>query len=308
MLQIQQIHKTYAQRPVCHNINLDVAQGELLAILGKSGSGKSTLLNIIAGLVQADGGNIIINQTNHTHTPPEQREIAMMFQDFALLPHLNVWQNVAFGLKMRRVARQKSRELAEKMLAEVGLPHHSERAITQLSGGEQQRVALARALVVEPKVLLLDEPFSSLDTSLRQQLQQQIRQLVKQRNIPAILVSHDPAEACMMADKIALLHSGSLIQHGTPEQLCTQPVNAAAARLLGCLNVSEQHYIPPSAMQFGQGEPCRLTQISRQPQAWRVAVQHPIWGELVAFTERAPQGETLLVAIDETQIVHFQAA
>lgn len=308
MLQIQQIHKTYAQRSVCHNINLQVQQGELLAILGKSGSGKSTLLNIIAGLVQADGGNIIINQTNHTHTPPEQREIAMMFQDFALLPHLNVWQNVAFGLKMRGVAKSQAQALSHKMLAEVGLHDHAERHINQLSGGEQQRVALARALVVEPKVLLLDEPFSSLDTNLRQQLQQQIRQLVKQRNIPAVLVSHDPAEACLMADKIALLHSGSLIQHDTPENLCAKPVNAIAARLLGCLNVFETHYIPPAAIVLGQGEPSHIQQISRQPQAWRIQFHHPTWGELTAFADQAPNPQNFNVHINENQIVHFQAA
>lgn len=306
MLQLNQIHKTYRQKTVCRDINLTVARGELLAILGKSGSGKSTLLNIIAGLVSADSGSVWIDQTDHTHTPPEKREIAMMFQDFALLPHLNVWQNVAFGLKMRGVNVQQSRQQAEQVLHEVGLSDMAMRSVQQLSGGEQQRVALARALVVQPKVLLLDEPFSSLDTHLRQQLQQQIRQLVKQRNIPTILVSHDPAEACLMADNIALLDSGSLIQHGTPAELCTRPVNAVAARLLGCANVNEQRYIPPSAIVLGQGEPCAVQAVSRQPNAWRVVLQHKRWGELVAYSAVAPHNE--LAQIDETQIVAFQAA
>ncbi|UBQ57216.1 ABC transporter ATP-binding protein [Alysiella filiformis] len=308
MLQLHHIHKTYRQHTVCHNINLTVQQGELLAILGKSGSGKSTLLNVIAGLVSADSGDVFINQIRHTHTPPERREIAMMFQDFALLPHLNVWQNVAFGLKMRGVPAQQARTLAENRLAEVGLHNHAERTINQLSGGEQQRVALARALVVEPKVLLLDEPFSSLDTHLRQQLQQQIRQLVKQRHIPAVLVSHDPAEACLMADQIALLHSGSLIQHGTPQALCAQPINAAAARLLGCLNVRDTHYVPPTAIHLGQGEPCTLIQSARQPHGWLLVLQHPIWGEISTLSDQAPPNQHIAVQIDETQIVHFQAA
>lgn len=304
MLQLHQIHKTYRQKTVCHDINLTVSRGELVAILGKSGSGKSTLLNIIAGLTAADGGSVWIDGINHTHSQPEQRQMAMMFQDFALLPHLNVWQNVAFGLRMRGVNAQQSRQHAEQMLHEVGLHDMATQSVQQLSGGEQQRVALARALVVQPKVLLLDEPFSSLDTHLRQQLQQQVCDLVKRHGIAAILVSHDPAEACLMADTLVLLDSGCVIQQGTPAQLCARPVNVVAARLLGCLNVNEWWYIPPSALVLGRGEPCDLREVSRQPNGWRVALTHEKWGDLVVHS--AVQPENALVWVDETQIVEFE--
>lgn len=304
MLQLKQIHKTYRQKAVCCGIDLTVSKGQLLAILGKSGSGKSTLLNIIAGLVLSDSGSVWIDGIDHTRMQPEKRHTAMMFQDFALLPHLNVWQNVAFGLKMRGDTTTKAREQAMQVLSEVGLADMAMRSVQQLSGGEQQRVALARALVLRPKVLLLDEPFSSLDTHLRQQLQQQIRALVKQYDIATILVSHDPAEACLMADTIVLLDSGSVLASGEPAQLCAKPPNAVAARLLGCVNVSDCRYIPPSAIELGRGEPCVWLSVSRQPNAWYVVLRHERWGELVAYSAVEPKNERVFV--DESQIVEFE--
>ena len=181
MLTLSQINKSFRQKTVARNINFSVSAGSITAILGASGSGKSTLLNIIAGLVQPDSGEVYINGAAQNAIAPERRHVAMMFQDFALLPHLNVWQNAAFGLRMRGVNKAAAREQAQELLNEVGMGNMAERHISALSGGEKQRVALARALAGTPKVLLLDEPFSSLDTTLRSQLQSQTRELVRRR-------------------------------------------------------------------------------------------------------------------------------
>lgn len=307
VFQLKNIHKRFEQKIIAQHIDLSVQAGKMLAILGASGSGKSTLLHIAAGLQKADSGEIWLNGENITFRQPEKRKIAMMFQDFALLPHFNVWENVAFGLKLRGIAKQQAKNQAFEILEEVGILHATECHITQLSGGEQQRVALARALVVSPKLLLLDEPFSSLDTTLRQQLQQQINLLIKKRNIPAVLVSHDPAEAALSAQSIALLANGNIIQMGAPAQLFAQPNSAQAARLLGCLNVSEKYFIAPNIIKLtkNKGEKCRVLACFRQPANWRVIVQHPKWGELVAFSQNEV-GEMCDVWVEESQIVQFR--
>ena len=232
MLTLSQINKSFQQKTVARNINFSVSAGSITAILGASGSGKSTLLNIIAGLVQPDGGEVLLGGEKQNVLPPESRHVAMMFQDFALLPHLNVWQNAAFGLRMRGMGKADAKRRAEEMLEEVGLGGMGERRTDALSGGEKQRVALARALVGKPKVLLLDEPFSSLDTALRSQLQQLARDMVRQRDIPAVLVTHDPAEACFMAERIALLADGQLLQHDTPEQILMEQLGLAPSQIM----------------------------------------------------------------------------
>ena len=186
MLELIGIYKAFGSKTVADNISLSVADGKLLAVLGPSGCGKSTLLNIAAGLVAADSGEVWIGGENRSRMPPERRRVALMFQDYALLPHLNVWQNVAFGLKMQGVGKQEARRRAEAALAEVGLAAELGRRTDALSGGEQQRVALARALVVQPQLLLLDEPFSSLDTGLRRQLREQALAQIRRQNIPAV--------------------------------------------------------------------------------------------------------------------------
>lgn len=309
MLVLDKISKSFKQKTVAREISFEVGRGKTAAVLGASGSGKSTLLNIIAGLVQPDGGEVLLDGEKQNALPPESRHVAMMFQDFALLPHLNVWQNAAFGLRMRGMGKADAKRRAEEMLEEVGLGGMGERRTNALSGGEKQRVALARALVGKPKVLLLDEPFSSLDTALRSQLQQLARDMVRQRDIPAVLVTHDPAEACFMADSLVLLSSGSLIQHGTPEEVLQRPANAAAARLLGCMNVSEQRYIPPEAVRISpEGTQCRLLHCFRLPAGWRITAQHPEYGELSCFADAPVHDSTCRIAVAETQIVCFQAA
>ena len=214
MLALKHIRKAFAGKTVADNISLSVADGKLLAVLGPSGCGKSTLLNIAAGLVAADSGEVWIGGENRSRMPPERRRVALMFQDYALLPHLNVWQNVAFGLKMQGVDKHEARRRAEAALAEVGLAAELGRRIDALSGGEQQRVALARALAVQPQLLLLDEPFSSLDTGLRRQLREQTLAQIRRQHIPAVLVTHDPEEALALADHLALMQGGRIVQYG----------------------------------------------------------------------------------------------
>lgn len=314
MLQLKHIHKHYGEKTVADDINLEVGDGELLAILGRSGCGKSTLLKIIAGLVQADSGEVWINGADHTQRPPEQRGISLVFQDYALLPHLNTLQNVAFGLKMQGIGRKESYPKAMEMLAEVGLGNEAQRRVESLSGGEQQRVALARALVTDPQLMLLDESFSSLDTGLRHHLRQFTADHIRRRNIPAVMVTHDPEEAFTLADHIALMDDGKILQTATPDALINRPVNARAARLIGAYNVNDTHYIPQQALHFNQagGTICTVTQFSRLPDHNLLGMQHPQYGEILLLPDPAQTegldlqtGSRWPLRIDEDKIVWF---
>lgn len=307
MLQLVQICKSFADKIVAHNITLTIPNGSITAILGASGSGKSTLLNIIAGLVKPDSGDILLDHVSQKQKQPENRHVAMMFQDFALLPHLNVWQNVAFGLRMRGINKNQARATAHHLLDEVALGQLAERRIDALSGGEKQRVALARALAGEPKILLLDEPFSSLDSTLRGQLQQLTRDLVRRRQIPALLVTHDPHEACLMADELALFARGEWLQTGTPDAILSHPKTAQVARLLGCLNVSDTHYVPQHAIHLhdARGVECTVLSCHQQPEHWRLLVQHPIFCVLTCLAEKNVCESTCRVWVDDQCVITF---
>ena len=210
MLELRHIHQRYADRPLLNDINLTVGAGEIVALLGPSGSGKSTLLNIVAGLQVPDAGSVWFDGQDITDVAPERRRFALMFQDFALFPHLNVQDNVAFGLVEQRVRRADARERALQMLGVFGLSALARRRVWNLSGGEQQRVALARALITEPRVLLLDEPFSALDADLRVGLRQEFRARIQASGMPTLLVTHDETEARDMADRAVRLVQGQL--------------------------------------------------------------------------------------------------
>lgn len=233
MLQLKNINKRFGSKTVAQDINLNVEAGEILAVLGRSGCGKSTLLKTIVGLVRPDSGEVWLNGDNITDMPSEKRNISLMFQDYALLPHLSALDNVGFGLKMRRLPKAEIEEQSMQALCDIGLEHEAQRKPESLSGGEQQRLALARALITRPSLLLLDEAFSSLDTHLRRHLRTLTAERIHSQNIPAILVTHSAEEACTMADTIAIMHEGRILQHGTPETLIRRPVNAQAALLLG---------------------------------------------------------------------------
>lgn len=210
MLELKNISKWYGQQLLADKVNLQVAPGEIVALLGPSGSGKSTLLKIVAGLEAPDGGSVWFDGQDITRMPPERRGFALMFQDFALFPHLNVQDNVAFGLVEQRLGRKVARARAAEMLARFGLAAQLMSRVWTLSGGEQQRVALARALITSPRALLLDEPFSALDTDLRKTLQKEFRERIEAAGMATLLVTHDEAEARAMGRRGVRLVAGQL--------------------------------------------------------------------------------------------------
>ena len=211
MLELRHIHQRYADQPLLQDVSLQVAASEVVALLGPSGSGKSTLLGITAGLQAPDAGSVWFDGQDITTLAPERRGFALMFQDFALFPHLNVLDNVAFGLVEQRHSRRQAREAAAQMLELFGLAALAQRRVWNLSGGEQQRVALARALITQPRVLLLDEPFSALDADLRVALRGEFRARIQAAGMAALLVTHDEQEARAMADRAVRLVDGRLL-------------------------------------------------------------------------------------------------
>ena len=210
MLELKNISKKYESRMLASDLSLGIAAGEIVALLGPSGSGKSTLLKIVAGLEKADAGSVWMDGQDISLLPPERRGFALMYQDFALFPHLSVLDNVAFGLVEQRVAKKVARVRALAMLTLFGLADHARHKVWTLSGGEQQRVALARALITSPRALLLDEPFSALDAELRGKLQDEFRQRIKTAGMATLLVTHDETEARAMAGRGVRLVDGRL--------------------------------------------------------------------------------------------------
>jgi spermidine/putrescine transport system ATP-binding protein len=239
MLEVHHIFKTYEGKPLLKDISFKVETGETICLLGASGSGKSTLLRIIAGLEDPDSGFVSFNGVDLTSTPPHLRDFGLVFQDYALFPHLNVNENVAFGLKMRRLPQGEIMQRVAKSLEMVNLNGFENRQVTDLSGGEQQRVALARALATRPRLLMFDESLGALDRTLREDLLNELRMILHQTNIPAIYVTHDQEEAFAIADHVLILHDGGIIREGTPADVWSNPKSAFVARLLGLGNVLE---------------------------------------------------------------------
>jgi putative spermidine/putrescine transport system ATP-binding protein len=216
-----------------HDVSLDVRAGELVAVIGPSGSGKSTLLKLVAGLETGHTGRIALGGDDMSRTPVHQRHIGMVFQSYALFPHLSVLDNVGYGLKLRKVGTTERRRRAQELLDVVGLGEYAQRAVAQLSGGQQQRVALARALAIDPRALLLDEPLSALDASVRGHLRDQIRSIQQRFNATTLLVTHDQEEALVMADRVAMLKDGRLLQIATPREIYEHPASRAVAEFVG---------------------------------------------------------------------------
>ena len=312
MLQLKNINKRFGSKTVAQDINLNVKAGEILAVLGRSGCGKSTLLKTIVGLVRPDSGEVWLNGDNITDMPSEKRNISLMFQDYALLPHLTALDNVGFGLKMRRLPKAEIEEQSMQALRDIGLEHEAQRKPESLSGGEQQRLALARALITRPSLLLLDEAFSSLDTHLRHHLRTLTAERIRSQNIPAILVTHSAEEACTMADTIAIMHEGSILQHGTPETLIRRPVNAQAALLLGLANTGDTRYIPQHAIRFDpNGTAVRISEAVPLAEGTRLTLVHPQYGDLIWYlhadhnVDKPQTGQEIRISVDENQIVWF---
>ncbi len=223
MLELKNVKKSYDGTAVLKNISLDIGEGEIVSILGPSGCGKTTLLNLILGIVDADGGRIIFNGEDLTDVPMEKRGFNIVFQDYALFPNLNVYQNITYGLRNR--PEISSREEVEELIRLLGLEEHLTKRIGQLSGGQKQRVALARTMVMKPRTLLLDEPLSALDGVIKESIKDRIRTIAKEYNLTTIIVTHDPEEALTLSDRVMIINDGEIAQFGRPEEIIERPEN-----------------------------------------------------------------------------------
>lgn len=242
-IECQNVSKRYDQHEALHEASFSVPTGSVLTLLGPSGCGKTTCLRLIAGIIAPDSGEIWLDGRRvadaSTFTPPEQRRVGMVFQDYALFPHLDVADNIAFGFKGERKARQ---QRVEELLELVGMREYGQRMPHELSGGQQQRVALARALAPAPSILLLDEPFSNLDTALRKQVRAEIRSILRKAGTTTVFVTHDQEEALSLSDRIAVIFDGELRQLGTPDRIYNYPADAQIAAFIG-----EANFVPAEA-------------------------------------------------------------
>lgn len=234
---VTQLTKRFGENTVFEDIDFTIEQGEFVTLLGPSGCGKSTLLRSLAGLNPVDSGVIAVDGEDITHQAPQKRGIGMVFQSYALFPNMTVFDNIAFGLKMKKLAADQIATDVAKVIALVDLQGKEQHYPHQLSGGQRQRVALARALVVRPRILLLDEPLSALDAKIRKRLRQQIRDIQKELNLTTVFVTHDQEEAMTMSDRIFLMNKGEIVQQGSPESIYTQPANEFVAGFMGHYNL-----------------------------------------------------------------------
>jgi iron(III) transport system ATP-binding protein len=309
-IRVEKLVKEFGTVRALDGICVTIEPGELFFLLGASGCGKTTLLRCIAGLETPTGGSVWFGARDVTRMPPHKREAAMVFQSYALWPHMTVAQNIAFGLEERKVPKAEIRQRVEEALEMVQLSGFGGRSIDQMSGGQQQRVSLARALVVRPKCLLLDEPLSNLDAQLRVEMRREIRRIVKENGLTGIYVTHDQEEALAMADRMAVLTRGRVGQIGTPEQIYRDPRSAYVANFIGETNIIQgetaevadgfARVITPAGVLCGRitdpdwvpapGEPVRL---SIRPEAWRLHEEegdNPVMGKI---TERAYLGQRI---------------
>lgn len=245
-VEFKNIYKSFGDHPVLRGVSLEVRQGEFFSLLGPSGCGKTTLLRILAGFDFASAGEVRLRGREVSRLPPDQRSVNTVFQSYALFPHMNIWDNVAFGLRMRRVGAAEVKERVGRALEMVEIADKARQLPQQLSGGQRQRVALARALVNEPQVLLLDEPLSALDRRLRQQLQVELMRLQMRLKMTFIFVTHDQEEALTMSDRIAVMREGQIEQIGSGEEVYETPATAFVARFLGSSNLLEGQSVKPN--------------------------------------------------------------
>ena len=237
IISVRDLHVAYGANEVLKGIDLTIAPGSFVALLGASGCGKTTLLRTLSGFTPAASGSITVKGKDILREPPERRGMAMVFQSYALWPHMNVAQNMGYGLKLRRVPRNEIQRRVSDLLQMLGLKGYGERSVTELSGGQRQRVALGRALAVEPQILLLDEPLSNLDARIRLQMRHEIRSIQRQLRVTAILVTHDREEAMVMADQVVILDQGRIAQIGTPEDVFQRPRTPYVASFMGAENI-----------------------------------------------------------------------
>ncbi|WP_265693972.1 ABC transporter ATP-binding protein [Providencia rustigianii] len=299
----ENLTKSFGQNQVFSDIQFTIEKGEFITLLGPSGCGKSTLLRCIAGLEQPDSGELYINRQNITHQPAQQRGVGMVFQSYALFPNMTVSENIAFGLKMRKVSGQEREKAVADVIEMVELQGKENQYPHQLSGGQRQRVALARALVMKPQILLLDEPLSALDARIRKHLRQQIREIQRELGLTTIFVTHDQDEAMIMSDRIFLMNKGAIIQSDTAENIYTQPATEFVARFMGHYNLvdaekangmlgvnlngtlairPESIYVREVGRQYG-------THISAPVDA--VILDHQLLGNIIRYSVNTPAGD-----------------
>jgi sn-glycerol 3-phosphate transport system ATP-binding protein len=307
-IRLDHIAKSWGASRAVDDVSLTADEGSLLVLLGPSGCGKSTTLRLIAGLEQPDEGTVTIGGVDVTHMTPAQRQISMVFQSYALFPHLSVAENIIFGLRVRRVSRAQRDERLKRVADIVGLGHLLDRKPSQLSGGQRQRVALGRAIIAESKVCLMDEPLSNLDAKLRHEMRTEIRALQQRLGMTMVYVTHDQTEAMTMADRVVLMRDGRIEQNGTPEQLYNRPATAFTARFIG---TPPMNLIVEGDRQIGI-RPEDIRVVSHDGRAARVkATEHlgadsivlcEVEGQLVAvrqngFSKAAP-GDTIFLGWD----------
>lgn len=237
LVELRAVGKRFGTKTILQDFNLTINNGEFLTILGPSGCGKTTILRLIAGLEQADSGQLLLDGQDITQQPAEQRHVNTVFQSYALFPHMNVFDNVAFGLKMQRLPRAEITTRVQEVLKMVRLEEYASRRPHELSGGQQQRVAIARAVVNKPRVLLLDESLSALDYTLRKQMQNELKALQRQLGITFVFVTHDQEEALTMSDRIVVMRDGRIEQDGPPREIYEEPRNLFVARFIGEINI-----------------------------------------------------------------------
>lgn len=247
-LTINKLRKSFGTFEALKDISITVEDGKFICLLGGSGCGKTTLLRLIAGLESHDEGDILLGDTDLTQIPCHKRNIGMVFQSLALFPHLNVGDNVAYGLRLRGTSAADAMREVVRLLAMVGLSGLADRSVAALSGGQRQRVAIARALALQPEVFLMDEPFSALDAALRDQMQEEVKRIQRDLGITTIFVTHDQREAMALADRIVVMNGGKIEQNATPEEVYSRPATRFVAEFIGINNIIEQDGRDPVAV------------------------------------------------------------
>jgi ABC-type Fe3+/spermidine/putrescine transport system ATPase subunit len=285
LLELRNLNKSYPDGWTLTDVSFEVEEREILGLLGPSGCGKTTLLRLIAGLEMPDGGHVLVDGEDVTHVAPHRRGFGLMFQEYALFPHKDVFGNVAFGLRMEGARHEMIAERVTKTLALVGLEGFEHRDVNQLSGGERQRVALARSLAPQPRLLMLDEPLGALDRALRERLMDELPGILHRAGVTVITVTHDQEEAFAVADRVALMRAGEVVQLGTPQELYRRPDSPWVARFLGLTNLLPAKVVAPQRVQtpigslavetFGDWDIGSEVQLLIRPEAARPSYAKP---------------------------------
>lgn len=310
MLRVERVRVSFAGVPALADAALEVEEGERLAVLGPSGSGKSTLLRVVAGLLRADAGRVLLAGRDLADVPSHRREIGLMHQDGALFPHLDVAGNVAFALRLAGLSRVDRERRTAELLELVGLPGFEGRSLDGLSGGERQRIGLARALARQPRVLLLDEPLGSLDRPLRERLVQELAELFERLRLTVIHVTHDVGEAFAIGDRVAIMREGRIVQQGTPDDVWKRPADEWVAGFLGMTNIRQRNgrrvVVRPEAVRLLPGDDAVVVAVQRRGSAVHARVRlddGEVLESVSAGLEQPQLGQRVRVEIDSGGIV-----